>query len=146
MKSHGTGKSAVSRSFVKGTKKKMNTFLKRDLSGVKPVIIMIDGVHFSEHVILVALGIDAQGKKIVLGIQEGATENSVSCKCLLRDIVSRGVSQEPSTLFVLDGAKALLSADNPPYALDLNNDFSLNVSKMWARRRYFSCGSDPVYQ
>ena len=36
---------------------------------------MIDGIHFHERVILVALGIDAQGNKHVLGLREGSTES-----------------------------------------------------------------------
>ena len=37
-------------------------------------VVMIDGIHFRDRVILVALGIDAQGNKHVLGLREGSTE------------------------------------------------------------------------
>jgi transposase-like protein len=35
---------------------------------------MIDGIHFRDRVILLAIGIDAQGNKHVLGLREGSTE------------------------------------------------------------------------
>lgn len=40
---------------------------------------MIDGIHVDEHVLLVAIGIDATGTKHVLGVREGATENATAC-------------------------------------------------------------------
>ena len=37
-------------------------------------MVMIDGIHFKDRVVLVALGFDAEGNKHVLGIREGSTE------------------------------------------------------------------------
>ena len=53
---------------------------------------MIDGLGFGEHTVLVALGIDGEGKKHVLGLHEGATENTAACGALLDHLVERGVS------------------------------------------------------
>jgi transposase-like protein len=66
---------------------------------------MIDGVHIDEHVLLVALGIDANGKKHVLGVREGATENAVSCTALLADLRDRGLHTDRPTLVVIDGRR-----------------------------------------
>jgi transposase-like protein len=63
-----------------------------------------------ERVVLIALGIDTSGKKHVLGIHEGATENAAACGALLDDIIARGVATERSKLFVIDGSKALVKA------------------------------------
>jgi transposase-like protein len=71
------------------------------------IAVMIDGVRFAEHVILAAIGIDQSGRKHVLGLREGATENAASCKALLADLIERGLSTARTLLFVLDGAKAL---------------------------------------
>jgi putative transposase len=106
----GTSKSAVSRRFVAATERQLSDWLGRDLSGIQLASVMIDGLGFGEHTVLIALGIDADGKKHVLGIHEGATENATSCGALLDDIVERGVSTQRSLLFVVDGAKALCSA------------------------------------
>lgn len=106
----GTSKSSVSRRFVQGTQKKLEELLGRDLSSLRLTVVMIDGIHFADHVILVALGVDEEGRKTVLGLHEGATENSAACKALLRGIVDRGVSAERAKLFVLDGGKGLKKA------------------------------------
>lgn len=106
----GTSKSAVSRRFVAATTAKFRAWMSRDLSALHLVAIMIDGIHFADHVILVALGFDVEGRKHVLGVWEGATENSVACKGLLGNLRDRGVNTERSMLFVIDGAKGLHKA------------------------------------
>jgi len=59
---------------------------------------------------LVALGIDADGKKHVLGVREGATENAASCTALLTDLRDRGLRTDRAVLVVIDGGKALAKA------------------------------------
>jgi putative transposase len=106
----GTSKSAVSRRFVEVTSKKVDAWLGRPLDGIDPISILIDGIHVDEHVFLVALGIDIEGKKDVLGVREGATENATGCRELLCDLRDRGLATDKPTLFVLDGSKALARA------------------------------------
>jgi putative transposase len=111
VKERGTSKSAVSRRFIAATRKKLATWLGRDLSQVELAAVMIDGLAFGdERVVLIALGIDVSGKKHVLGIHEGATENAAACGALLDDIIARGVATKRSKLFVIDGSKALVKA------------------------------------
>ena len=89
----------------------MAEWLGRDLSAIDLVVLMIDGVYVGEdHVLLVALGFDAQGNKHVLGVREGATENAASCTALLTDMRDRGLRTEGAILAVIDGAKALAKA------------------------------------
>src|SRR5262245_539063 len=76
---------------------------------------MIDGVYIDEHVLLVALGIDAEGKKHVLGLREGATENAASCTALLGDMRERGSHTERGVLAILAGSKALTKAVRDVY-------------------------------
>jgi transposase-like protein len=61
-------------------------------------------------VVLVALGIDVQGRKHVLGLRLGATENATATTALLADLVERGLRADRPTLVVIDGAKALARA------------------------------------
>jgi transposase-like protein len=110
LKTRGTSKSAVSRRFIQGTQKKLDELTGRDLSPYSFAVIMIDGVHFADHVLLVALGFTETGEKVVLGLHEGATENSRSCKALLRSIIDRGVSSDCAMVFSIDGSKALKKA------------------------------------
>jgi putative transposase len=106
----GTSKSAVSERFVYGTERKLGELLSRDLHGLKLVALMIDGVHFGEHVVLAAVGVDEGGHKHVLGLREGATENAAAVKALLADLVERGLDTGRALLVVIDGAKALHKA------------------------------------
>jgi len=106
----GISKSAVSERFVVGTQRRLAELMRRDLSGLKLVALLIDGVHFAEHVVLAAVGIDSSGEKHPLGLREGATENAAACTALLTDLIERGLNPERALLVVIDGAKALRKA------------------------------------
>ena len=69
-----TSKSAVSRRFVAATETALGELLAADLSGLDLVALMIDGVHFGEHLCVVALGIGIDGTKHPLGLGEGSTQ------------------------------------------------------------------------
>ena len=58
LKTRGTSKSSVSRRFIQGTQKKLDELMGRDLSQYNFLGIMIDGIHFADHVVMVALGIE----------------------------------------------------------------------------------------
>ena len=72
--------------------------------------MLIDGVHFAEHVVLAAVGVDDRGAKNVLGLREGATEKAAAVRALLGELVERGLNPDRSLLVVIDGAKALHKA------------------------------------
>ena len=110
LKSRGTSKSAVSRRFVAATREKLQEMMSRDLGDLALCAIMIDGIHVDEHLVLVALGIDEHAEKHILGLYEGATENTTSCSGLLSDLEARGVRTDRAMLFVIDGSKALAKA------------------------------------
>ena len=105
-----TSKSSVSRRYVAMTTKQMTTWLTTPLGNRHFPIVMIDGIFLGDHTVLIALGIDTDGKKQVLGLREGNTENSRVAKALLRDLVDRGLDPERARLFVVDGAKAIRTA------------------------------------
>ncbi len=92
------------------TTKQMTSWLTTPIGDRHFPIVMIDGIHLGDHLILIALGIDFEGKKQVLGLREGDTENGQVARALLRDLIERGLDQERARLFVIDGAKALTSA------------------------------------
>jgi transposase-like protein len=103
-------RSAVSRRFVALSAKRLGEWLARDLDKLDLAAILIDGIHFRDHVVLVALGIDAQGEKHVLGLREGSTENATVVRALISDLVDRKLDPERARLWVIDGAKALRRA------------------------------------
>jgi len=108
--SRGTSKSAVSRRFVARTRAELDAWAGRPLGELDIVALMVDGIGFGEHTLVVALGIDATGKKHALAIREGSTENATLCRSLLADLVTRGVSADRSILVVIDGGTGVRSA------------------------------------
>ena len=104
-----TSKSAISRRFVAATESALADMLAADLSGLDLVALMIDGVHFAEHLCVVALGIGIDGTKHPLGLVEGDTENTTVVRDLLADLRDRGLDTTRPILCVLDGAKALVA-------------------------------------
>jgi transposase-like protein len=107
---HGTSKSAASRRFVGRTKAHLDAWLKRDLSELSIVAIMLDGLQVADHSVVIALGIDESGKKHPLGLWLGATENAVVCGELLDNLIDRRLDAQGRYLFVIDGSKALRKA------------------------------------
>jgi putative transposase len=105
-----TSKSSVSRRFVARTEVALAEMLSADLSGLDLVALMVDGVHFAESCCVVALGIEADGTKVPLGVVEGATENATVVTDLLVGLRERGLDVTRPILAVIDGSKALASA------------------------------------
>jgi len=108
----GVSKSAVSRHMIEASESELEALFSRRFDDVKLLIIYIDGVIFGEHTMIGAVGVDTEGRKYVLGIREGATENSTVVTELLQDIVARGVDARQKRLFIIDGSKALRAAIN----------------------------------
>jgi len=60
---HGASKSAASRRFVATTQRELDKWLKQDLSELRIVAVMLDGIIVKEHTVIIALGIDETGTK-----------------------------------------------------------------------------------
>jgi transposase-like protein len=105
-----TSRSSVSRRFVALTQRQLAEMFSRPLEELDLRVVMIDGIAFRDHCVLLALGVATDGSKHVLGLWEGSTENSAVAKALLRDLVERGLPTERALLFVIDGSKALRKA------------------------------------
>src|SRR5450756_2175325 len=102
-----TSKSAVSRRFVAMTETALCELLAAPLGNLDLVALMIDGVHFGEHLCVVALGIGIDGTKHPLGLVEGSTENTTVVTDLLTDLRGRGLDTTRPILVGIDGGKAL---------------------------------------
>jgi transposase-like protein len=102
-------KSAVSRRFVALSGEQLRRWLTRQIEVEVPAV-MIDGLHFRDRVVLVAMGFDARGKKHVLGIWEGSTEKTQVVRALLSDLIARGLDADTPRLWIIDGGKALRRA------------------------------------
>ncbi len=102
-----TSKSAVSRRFVAMTETALAELLGAPLGNLDLVALMIDGVHFGEHLCVVALGIGIDGTKHPLGLVEGSTENTTVVTELLTDLRNRGLDTTRPILVGIGGGKAL---------------------------------------
>ena len=116
----GVSKSQISREFIEAGRQEFQAFCERDFSDKDILVIYLDGIRFGQFHVIAALGIDSDGYKHILGIREGASENSVVVKDLLNDLVERGMDPQRKRLFVIDGSKALrkgihevFGSDNP---------------------------------
>lgn len=103
----GLKKSTVSKAFVKGSKAILDDINGRNLSEHEWLALMIDGIEFSGRHVIVALGITTKGRKMVLGLREGDTEDNEVVKDLLQNLIERSFNREHAFLIVIDGSKAL---------------------------------------
>ena len=56
------------------------------------------------------MGLESDGTKRILGVVEGATENTELVRDLLANLQERGLQTTKRVLFVIDGSKALRKA------------------------------------
>jgi putative transposase len=94
---YGIEKSSVSREFVQASAAQLQELCDKKLQGLDLVAIVMDGIHLGKQVLVVALGIESSGEKHVLGLWQGATENTTVVKELLEDLVARGLDPERDT-------------------------------------------------
>jgi len=106
LEGYGIDKSSVSRQWKAATAAELQKLVQRPVP-VDLVALLIDGQYFRKECLIVALGVDKQGQKHVLGLWQGATENSTLVRELLADLRERGLNTEAAILVVVDGSKAL---------------------------------------
>jgi len=107
---YGIEKSAISERFIQASREKLKALMERPLGELKLCAIVIDGTPFKGRQMIAAIGVAHDGKKTVLGLREGATENATVVRELLEDLARRGLDFSAPRLYVLDGAKALSAA------------------------------------
>jgi transposase-like protein len=110
LEAKGVSKSAISRKAIVATKPTVDQFVKRKLEQSNLVVLLFDGIHIARRQMIVCVGIDHNGRKQVLGLRLGATENEIVCRDLIADMIERGLDARTNYLFVVDGSKALVRA------------------------------------
>ena len=106
----GVSKSEVSRETIEAGTRVLKELAERDLSELDVLVVYLDGIVVGDYHVLAAVGVDADGRKHVLGLCGGASENTAVTVGLLEDLVARGLRADRRRLFVIDGAKALRQA------------------------------------
>ena len=107
---YGLEKSAISEHFIEASRAKLKEMMERPLGKMQFCAVMIDATSFEGQQMIAALGIGCDGKKTILGIRQGATENATVVGELLGDLMNRGLDFTAARLYVLDGGKALSAA------------------------------------
>ena len=107
---YGLEKSAVSEHFIEASRTKLKEMMERRLDKVRLCALLIDATPFEGQQMVAVLGIGQDGRKTILGIRQGATENATVVGELLGDLVNRGLDFAEPRLYVLDGGKALAAA------------------------------------
>ena len=79
----GVSKSAVSRETVEASERVLKELMERRLDAWDLLVIYLDGIQMGSHHVLAAVGVDSDGKKHVLGVREGASENAEVTSALL---------------------------------------------------------------
>jgi len=107
---YGLEKSAISEHFIEASRAKLKDMMERRLDKMRLCALLIDATPFAGQQMVAALGISQDGRKTILGIRQGATENATVVGELLGDLVERGLDFSQPRLYVLDGGKALHAA------------------------------------
>jgi len=103
----GVSRSSVSRQAIEASAEQLKALRDKRWEATEVLVIYIDGQRFGAHMILSAVGVDREGRKHILGIEAGATENAAAVKRLLTHLRDQGLPTDHKYLFVIDGAKAL---------------------------------------
>jgi putative transposase len=111
LRGKGIGRQAISDRGIAEMRLRLEEFQTRSLEGVDIVVVFIDGIWLGDTVYVAALGIDASGKKHVLGYESGSTESSEVCRVLLSNLIDRQILDESGGfLLVVDGGTGLKKA------------------------------------
>ena len=109
-KTSGTSKSTVSQRFIKASAKEAQKVQGRRFDDETIPVILIDGIVLGDYTAIVVMGINTDGRKLIMGVRIGSTENASVCRDLLADLVARGLCFEQGLLAIIDGSKALKKA------------------------------------
>jgi len=97
---YGLEKSAVSDHFIEASRAKLKQMMERRLDKMRLCALLIDATPFEGQQMVAALGIGEDGRKTILGIRQGATENATVVGELLGDLMERGLDfSQPGSMF-----------------------------------------------
>ena len=88
----GLSKSTVSKRFIQAGAKKLRELSSRRLDKEDIVALFIDGKSFAEDGIIIAVGITLDGKKVILGFIQAASENERVILRFFEGLIERGLT------------------------------------------------------
>ena len=127
--SFGLSQSTVSRQFVEESKKALEEFENRDLGKYDFIGLVIDGKYLQREQVVIALGITIDGIKIPLGFIHTTTEDNISIKGLLKDLIRRNFSFTEGIFTITDGSTGLIKAVKETFG-----KYALSQRCVWHKR------------
>lgn len=106
----GISASNLSKRFKYATAAKLRQLQERRLDRYDFVAVFIDGKRYADDGLMIALGITLEGQKVILGIEQIATENSRALEQFFSNLIDRGLRYEEALLFIVDGSKGIAKA------------------------------------
>ena len=106
----GVSASSVSQRFIKQASTALQKLQERRLDAYTFVVLFIDGKRFADDGVMVSLGITLQGEKVILGLEQTATENSRAIQQHIAGLQERGLNYSHGILCVIDGSKGIHKA------------------------------------
>ena len=116
MDAYGLEKSTVSERFIEASRQKLEEWMSRSLEYLPICALLLDGTMFKGQHRVVAIVMNALGRKVVLGLVQGAPENAQVVSGLLDHLAERGLDFSPPRLYQLEGSRALRAAIQRPGA------------------------------
>lgn len=104
----GVSPSSLSRRTIEITSSKLMEFKEKDLSAITSFAIFIDTIHRGNEAFMIALGIDVEGHKHVIGFWQGQLKNHEICESLLSDLERRGLIISNKIIWITDGGKGII--------------------------------------
>ena len=127
--SFGLSQSTVSRQFIEESKKSLEEFENRDLGKYDFIGLVIDGKYLQREQVVIALGITIEGIKIPLGFIHTTTEDNLSIKGLLKDLIRRNFSFTEGIFTITDGSTGLIKAVKETFG-----KYTLSQRCVWHKR------------
>lgn len=106
----GLSPSNLSRRFKKTTAAALTKLQTKRLDDYDFVAIFIDGKRYHKDNIMITMGVTADGRKVIIGIDQTNTENSRSISQMIDKMITRGLKYDEGLLFIVDGSKGLIKA------------------------------------
>lgn len=107
---YGVSASSVSQRFIKQAASTLQRLQERRLDEYRFAVIFIDGKRFADDGVIIPLGVTTGGEKVILGLEQTATENSRSIEQYFGRLKERGFDCSDGVLFVVDGSKGINKA------------------------------------
>jgi transposase-like protein len=106
----GLSGSTVSKRYIRASARELKRLCERRLEGYDFVALILDGKSFGADVMVIALGVTIEGRKMPLGFVQTGAENERVGRELLEGLLERGLKVTDGLFCVIDGSKGLRKA------------------------------------